>query len=343
LLTNIKYLDIFEGMNSIYNSENKEHQKILAYHYGMLGFNAVSAEKMIKCEMNEMHINRHLVHLDSLYYENSWISEVIMNDFSNIPRGNCDLTRTEEFEIIFDDNHLNPREIGIYINILPYINILKNRFNIKSIKINCNDRLKELFEIYFPYIEIGTSKNKVTQYEVLEYVYNNGGSSALRNSIKNISKKLFNNKNPYYVGINWFSNKLSDRHRSIPIGTLINTVGKNKKKLNVMSLQYNETNIETDIYNRHSSNKIKNKFENDINTSVIDILNAVSNCYMFVGIQSEASVMAYSLCGIPTIITSGSPHFYWYFLNQQNPYINIARMRYQGDFGYIEDTINKLI
>jgi hypothetical protein len=84
-------------------------------------------------------------------------------------------------------------------------------------------------------------------------------------------------------------------------------------------------------------------FDSYIDTPLIDMVEAVGNCNLFVGIQSEASVIAYSLYGIPTIITAGSPNFYWYFLNGHNPYINIARMRFQGDYEHITNRINKLI
>jgi hypothetical protein len=145
------------------------------------------------------------------------------------------------------------------------------------------------------------------------------------------------------LGINWFANNIYDRYRSIPIGTLINTVGNHPKDLGVMSLQYNDPSIEIDIYNKYSKNKIVEVFNNDINTTPVEILNAVAQCYCVVGIQSEPIMMAAWVLGIPTIVTASSPNFYWYFLNQMNPNLHTVQMRFAGDYDYVIKNINKWI
>jgi hypothetical protein len=336
--------DIFSTeLDNIKNSDEIDDMIETAYHYGHFGFNSITSEKLIKANVPQDKIEKHLVQLDSINYHSNILDKLMMNDYSSIERGNFKFTNIDELEIVFPDYENNQREVGIFINLLPYIEIIKDRFNIKKIKILCSSRLKELFEIYFPYIEIGKSDIKTSQYEIMEYVYFNGGSSAIRNSVRNISKRMRNNKNRIYTGINWFSNDIFDRHRSIPIGTLINTVGNHSVNLKVKSFQYNKPSLEIDIYNRYSKNKIIDSFDSYIDTPLIDLVESVGECSLFVGIQSEASVIAYSLYGIPTIITAGSPNFYWYILNRHNPYINIARMRFQGDYDYITKGINKLI
>jgi hypothetical protein len=344
MLKHIDYNVLEKELKQIMNTDDHNDKLECAYHYGHFGFNAYSIKYLEEAQYQDENAKlKHKVHLDSIYTitENCYGLEV--NDFSQIKRGNCNFLESEEFEIVFEGYESNARESGIYIQLLPYIEIIKSRSNVKNIKINCNERLRELFELYFPYIEIGSCKNKVNSHEIVEYVYNIGGSSLLRNSINNISKRLRNNRNKTFLGINWFANTIYDRYRSIPIGVLINTVGSNAKKLKVKSFQYNDPKIEIEIYNRYSKNKIVETFNNDINTSIVEILDAVSECYCFVGIQSEASVIAYSLCGIPTIVTSSSSHFYWYFLNGINPYLNTIRMRFAGDYDYITKGINKLL
>ncbi len=344
MLKELDYEFLLSELNSIKNSKNNDYLLECAYHYGHFGFNAYAIKYLEEAQYQEENAKlKHKVHLDSLYSIQEENSNLSVNDFSNIKRGNCNFLECEEFEIVFDGYDNTGRESGIYIQLLPYIEILKHRANIKSIKINCNERLRELFQLYFPYIEIGSSENKVNSYEIVEYVYSIGGSSLLRNSINNISKRLKNNKNKKFLGISWFANTLYDRYRSIPIGVLINTVGSNIKDLNVKSFQYNDPKIEIEIYNRYSKNKILETFDNDINTSVVEILDAVSECYCFVGNPNEMSVIASSLCGIPTIVTSSSPHFYWYIINELNPYLNTIRMRFAGDCDYITKGINKLL
>ncbi len=343
MLEKINYDDFIFELDKIKNSTEKSHMIETAYHYGHFGFNSITAEKLIKSNFDMIHIEKHLVQLDSLYSHSTENYKVAFNDYSNILRFNYDYTEIDELQIVFPGYENYEREVGIFINLLPYIEFIKNKFNIKSIKIDCPDRLKDLFTIYFPYIEIGFSSTKTSQYELMEYVYFNGGSSAIRNSVKNISKRMRNNKNPSYTGINWFSNNIVDRYRSIPIGTLINTVGNHPVDLKVKNFQYNKPELEIDIYNTYSKNKIVDSFDSYIDTPLIDLVEAVGDCNLFVGIQSEASVIAYSLYGIPTIITAGSPNFYWYFMNGHNPYINVARMKFQGDYEYITNRINKLI
>jgi hypothetical protein len=343
MLKQIDYDIFLKELNNIKNSNDKNDMLETAYHYGHFGFNSITAQKLINAKADNRHIEKHLVQLDSTYTYSVENVDLEINDYSNIIRGNYNFKDIDVLEIFFPDYEDNKREVGIFINLLPYIEIIRNKFNIKTIKIDCSDRLQDLFSIYFPYIKIGKSDIKTSQFEIMEYVYFNGGSSAIRNSVRNISKRMRNNRNPIYTGINWFSNNIFDRYRSIPIGTLINTVGNHSVDLKVKNFQYNKPELELDIYNRYSKNKIVDSFDSYIDTPLIDLVEAVGECNLFVGIQSEASVIAYSLYGIPTIITAGSPNFYWYFLNQHNPYINIARMRFQGDYEHITNRINKLI
>jgi hypothetical protein len=288
--------------------------------------------------MENSHTQSHLYQLDSIFNQYS-----IDRNLDDVKRGNCDFLNTAEYEIVFENYESDPREIGIYIQTLPYIEQLYMQGKIKQVKINCNQRLRELFAKYFPYIEIGTAANKVNYLELMQHIKNTGGAALIRQAIKNISSRININKNPQFIGINWFANNIYDRYRSIPIGTLINTVGNHQKNLSVMSLQYNDPKIEIDIYNSYSKNKILLAFNNDINTTPLEILEAVAQCYCVVGIQSEAIMMSAWLLGIPTIVTASSPSYYWYFLNELNPYLHIAQMRFAGDYDSVIKYINKWI
>jgi hypothetical protein len=324
---------------------SKDSNDIIEYakHYGHFGYNAVTIDKLTGIGVDSKHFEGHLVEVDSLQNFHDFKAKLICNDFTNIPRGNCQLDKVDEFEIIFDNYHLDKYEAGVYLNALPFIEHIKNLYNIKSIKINCNSRIAEVFEEYFPYIQIGTSNNKVTVYELIERTHITGGNSSVMQAVKQISKRIVKIKDPKYVGTHWFSNTFYDRYRSIPMGVLINTIGNNDKDLEIMSLQYNNPKIDIELFNMYSKNKISQVYNNDINTSLVDTIAAVSECYMYVGIQSEVSMIASSLCGIPTMITASSPNIYWYLLNGLNPYVNVARMRYSGDYEYITNKINKFI
>jgi hypothetical protein len=344
MLKKIDY-DILENeIKQIMNSDNYNDKLECAYHYGHFGFNAYAIKYLEEAQYQDENAKlKHKVHLDSIYSIIDDNQGLDVNDFSKIKRGNCNFLECDEFEIFFDGYGNKSREAGIYLQILPYLEILKTKSKLKSIKINCNERLRELFQLYFPYIEIGECENKVNHLQIIEYVYLSGGSSLIYNSIKNISKRLRNNKNPEFLGISWFSNLIYERHKSIPIGILINTVGNNTKDIKVKSLQYNNIEIQSQIYNRYSKNKIIETFNNDINTSIIDMIDAMSDCYCYVGNPNEMCVIASSLLGIPTIITSSSPHFYWYAINELNPHLNVVRMRFEGDYDYITKSINKLL
>jgi hypothetical protein len=344
MIRDIDYIKFVNELQQLQTSSNTADILECAYHYGHFGFNAYTVKYLEDAKHpSDEDISKHKAHLDSIFTPLTQNTLVKFNNFSQINRGNCNIALTEEYEIDFEFYSGDSREIGIYIQLLPLIEIVKAQTAAKKIKINCNERLRSLFEKYFPYIEIGTSKNKINYFEIIEYVYNHGGSALIRKSVLDISKKIRPDISQKYIGINWFANTIFDRYRSIPIGLLINTVGIHSKDLKIKSFQYNDPKLEIDIFNRYSKNKITSTFDNDINTSVLEILDAVKECYCFVGIQSEASVIAYSLCGIPTIVTAGSPHFYWYFLNRLNPFLHTIRMRYAGDYNYISEEINKLL
>jgi hypothetical protein len=334
----IDYDKIKIDLKNLLQSKNKNDQLEVAYHYGHFGFNAICLQYLIKANHTEIkHLFNHWCQIDAVKNP----SKIARNDFSEIVRGNWNFSFVEELEVEFSEYVTDQREIGIYIQALPYIELIYNLGLVKKIKINCNERLRELLKIYFPYIEIGTCLNKVNRYELIEYVNQHGGAASIRRTILNISSRIRTNKNPSYIGINWYANNIYDRYRSIPIGTLINTVGNHQKNLSVKSLQYNDPHIEIDLYNTYSKNKIVEVFNNDINTSAIEILDAVAQCYCVVGVQSEAIMMAHCLLGIPTIVAASSPNFYWYFLNELNPFLHIAQMRFTGDYEYVIKTINK--
>jgi hypothetical protein len=340
---NIDYDELRKHLFNIQYSNDVSDKLVYAKHYGHFGYNSICSQYLIDAGADREHINKHLVQIDSLSSSDTFHSDLITNNFTNIPRGNCDLDKVDEVEVVFDNYHLHKTEAGVYLNALPFIEHIKNLYNIKSIKINCNQRIAEVFEEYFPYIQVGTSNNKVTFYELVERTFCTGNSSSVMQAVKQISKRVVKVEEPNYVGTHWFSNTFYDRYRSIPMGVLINTLGNNQKDLDIMSLQYNNPKIDIELFNKYSKNEITYVYDNDINTSLVDTIAAVSNCYAYVGIQSEVSAIAFALCGIPTMITASSPNMYWYLLNGLNPYISLARMRYSGDYQYITDKINKFI
>lgn len=336
----VDYLKLREELISSYKSENPEDKLKLAYHYGNFGFNSISAKFLSEINYDKFYIDRHLICIDS-YYDSD---ELIQNIFDSKLTKNINFNSFESFQIVFDNYDNHDREIGIYIHLIPYIEIIRKKYKIKNIYINCNSRLTEFFDTYFPHIKIGTNNIKVTQFDIINEVIRLGGTSLIRNSIVEISKKFRKKEHiKKYVGINWFANNILERNRSIPIGILINCVGNSEKNFDVKSLQYNNPKIDIETYNRYSKNKITSVFNNDIDTSVMDIVDSVADCSCFVGIQSEASVIAFSLYGIPTIVTASSPGMYWYFINGLNPFIKCARMRFQGDYESVAKTIYKFL
>jgi hypothetical protein len=343
MLKNINYELLQTELFKIQYSNSTEDILEYARHYGVFGYSSIVLDRLIATNQDQSHIEKHLVALDSLESFDDFRSDLIGNNFTNIPRGNCKLDEVDELEVVFDDYHLAAYEAGVYLNALPYIEHIKDLYNIKTIKINCNRRIAEVFEEYFPYIQVGISRNKATVYELVERTSLTGGSSSVMRAVKQISKRVVKVEEPNYVGTHWFSNTFYDRYRSIPMGVLINTIGNSVKDLPIMSLQYNNPKIDIELFNKYSKNQISRVYDNDINTSLVDTIAAVSECYMYVGIQSEVSMIASALCGIPTMITASSPNIYWYILNGLNPYVNVARMRYSGDYEYITDKINKFI
>jgi hypothetical protein len=341
MLKQIDYRKFESELKSMMNSSIRDDQLECAYHYGHFGFNAYCLKYLQQAQINDDNdgVQAHWRQLEAT----AVVSKLVQQDYTDIPRPDFDFLNVTELEVTFPEWEGHQREIGIYIQALPYIELLKQRTRVQKIKINCTERLRELLALYFPYIEIGTHANKVNQVFLLEWVKNQGGASLVRGVIRRIAQRIRTNKNPRYLGINWFANTIFDRYRSIPIGTLINTVGNHAKPLQVKSLQYNDPQIEIDIYNRYSKNKIISTFDNDINTTAVEILDAVAECYCVVGIQSEPVMMSAWLLGIPTIVTASSPNMYWYFLNKLNPFLHIIQMRYAGDYDYITNKINRLI
>lgn len=337
MLKDIDYLKLKTELGKIYNSASIEDKTEIAYHYGNFGFNAIAVKYLREINADPWHIDKHLNQLDSIY--NDYPASI--RDYSTDFTTDHDLSKIKSFQILCKNYDNHNREAGLYIHLIPYIEVLRTKYNIETVYFDCNPRLSEFFAKYFPHIKIGRHSTVVSMLDVIEEVTSLGGPALLRAEIKKISQRIRGNITPQYVGINWFANTLLERYRSIPIGTLINTLGNHSTDYKVMSLQYNDPAEEIDIYNRYSKNKITEVFYNDINTPILDIVEAVAKCKMFVGIQSEACVIAFSLMGIPTIVTASSPLMYWYFENQLNPYIKCARMRFAGDYDHVIKTINK--
>lgn len=339
MLKDVDYLVLRDELSQIYTSPKIDDKIEVAYHYGNFGFNSIAIKYLREVGADPWHINRHLNQMDSVY--NDYPSSI--RDYSQEFTTNHDLSKLKTFQILCKNYDNHNREAGLYIHLLPYIEVLRTKYGIETVYFDCNSRLADFFAKYFPHVKIGTADTVVSMHDVINEVTKLGGPSLLRTEIIKISKMIRGNATPEYVGINWFANTLLERYRSIPIGTLINTIGIHKTDYKVMSLQYNDPAEEINIYNRYAKNKITEVFYNDINTSILDIVEAVAKCKMFIGIQSEACVIAFSLLGIPTIVTAGSPLMYWYFENQLNPYIKCARMRFAGDQDWVTRTINKFL
>lgn len=336
----IDYNKLQHELLQIYNSKNKQDQFELGYHYGHFEFNAIAA-KYLKLANSPQHlVDAHLAEIDSLH-ETVYPPAQLRNKF----RYNQDFSKLKTFQIVcpcYDDHN---RETDMYVFLIPFIQALRTRYsNIETVYFDCkHNRLQDLFKKYFPFIRIGTASIAVSSYDVLDEVKKLGGAALIRAEILKISNLIRGTKQPQFVGINWFSNAIWEKHRSIPIGTLINTVGAHENNLQVMSLQYNNLQTEIDIYNRYAKNKIIQTFDNDINTSVLDMVKAVSQCRLVIGIQSEALVLACSLLGIPSLVTANSPVMRWYLNPQLNPFVHCASMRFIGDHDYINTRINKFI
>jgi len=323
-----------------YNSENKTDQFEIAYHYGHFGFNAIAAKYLKLADKQVPYADDHLAQLDS-FYNTAYPSAQLRNKF----RYNQDFSKLKTFQIVcpyYDDHN---RETDMYVFLIPFIQALRTKYsNIETVYFDCkHNRLQDLFKKYFPFIHIGTASIAVSSYDVMDEVKKLGGAALLRAEILKISHLIRGIKQPQFVGINWFSNAIWEKHRSIPIGTLINTVGAHENNLQVMSLQYNNLQTEIDIYNRYAKNKIIQTFDNDINTSVLDMVNAVSQCRLVIGIQSEVLVLACSLLGIPSLVTANSPVMRWYLESQLNPFVQSTVMRFIGDHEYVCTRINKFL
>ena len=339
MIKNIDYLVLRDELDKIYTSDNLNDKIEIAYHYGNFGFNSIAVKNLREIKADSAHINRHLNQLDSLYNDHP----ASIGDYTAEFTTNQDISKLKSFQILCKNYDNHNREAGLYIHLIPYIEVLRTKYGIETVYFDCNPRLADLFAKYFPYIKIGTAPTVVSMHDVINEVTKLGGSALLRAEILKISKQIRGNIKPEFVGINWFANTILERYRSIPIGTLINTIGNHRINYSVMSMQYNDPQEEIDIYNRYSKNKITEVFYNDRSTTILDIVEAVAKCKLFVGIQSEACVIAFSLFGIPTIVTASSPLMYWYFENQLNPFIKCARMRFTGDYEYTTKTITKFL
>jgi hypothetical protein len=64
---------------------------------------------------------------------------------------------------------------------------------------------------------------------------------------------------------------------------------------------------------------------------------------MYVGISNTCAHISANLLNLPTIVTASSPSFYWNWHLNHNKNIILARMRFEGDYEYITNRINKFL
>lgn len=326
-----------------YNGD-KHDKELCAYYYNDLGLHSYGLKIF-----NELGINNAIIdsncraHMDSSFIPIDDSSEVahFLYPYQNVT--NCKVLDVDEVEVVFPGYETPGRESGLFIQTLPYIEALKKINPDLKVYMQCSDRVSVLFDKYFEYIQTGQHSNKIHCYDLFKAVKERGGPSLLRPAVLNISRRISPHPESQYIGINWYANDIRNQSRSIPIGTLINSVGNHKLDLNIKSLQYNNIETDIDVFNKYSKNKIISKVDSNIDTTIVEIIESLKDCYCFVGIQSEAAVIAYSLLGIPTIVTASTPHMYWYFHNSMNPFLNTVRMRFNGDYEYVNRRIHRLL
>jgi hypothetical protein len=102
MLNEIDYFKIRNDLLKIQYSKKVDDILEYARHYGALGYSSITAQRLIEAGEDVSHIERHLVQLDSLQQFEGFKTQLIINDFSNIPRGNCLLSEVSEVEIVVD-------------------------------------------------------------------------------------------------------------------------------------------------------------------------------------------------------------------------------------------------
>jgi hypothetical protein len=333
----VNYSDILSEVIS--TSKNKNISKIdndyLAYHYAWLGFPERALHYLNKLNVSEeLKINQK-ISIDSEYYIDNFYHDLINHDYSRIPSIECEMPdNLSELEILFLPEEL---DTGLLINCLPYIETFKTIFNIKKIKIDTSDYYDSFFKKYFDYIETGNNdKNKIYFYQILEFLHVNNVS--IEESLKEISNRFKSTKK--YIGIFWYSNNLFDKNKSLPIGIFINTTG---NYANVKSLQYNYPDVEIELYNKYSKYEIEEVFNSDYNTSLLDIIEGMLDCKCYVGVSGVFAHIASSLLNIPTLILTGAPNTYWFWIYSEKQNTKLSRMRFIGDYATINYDIDEFL
>ena len=277
--------------------------------------------------------------------------EYILNKKYNVyKRWNFDAV-----DSLFVDLHIKTaddvkkQELGLFLVFLPIILYYKKTYNIKKIIISVGPKLNNFLKKYFPdiinvpleeYRDKVVPIEKVSVYSLyIDLFKNTNVNQILKDSIRNISKVILKDvpKKTNKLGILWYSNSIGNQHKSIPIGTLINTVGNNKKNINVKCLQYNDPKEEIDLFNKYSKNKFVDIFYNDYNTDICDIIDAVSDCKAVIGTSNV--ILISNILGIPSLLTGSTPHHHWYAFSGVLPYVTPTEMKFVGDYEGLYNSI----
>ena len=261
--------------------------------------------------------------------------------FTGLTTSNWNFCETKYLYFDFDAKDELKYELGIFFVFLPIINYYKHKFNIKYIYLCVTEKLNPFIEKYFPYIKNIKAKDREyvkskipyigKHYSYIKFFEDECGEENIKSSIKNIQDTVIKHKkNTNKLGFLWYSNSMLYQEKSIPIGVVINTLGNNKKNLNLKCLQYNDCNEEIELFNENSKNKINDVFYNDFNTNICDIVDAVIDCKAIVGTSNF--VLIASALGIPTLLTGSSPHHHWYARSKILPYLTTTNMNFCGDY-----------
>ena len=263
--------------------------------------------------------------------------------------GNWNYEKTDELYVNLNWPINSPEKglIFVHLHIFTY---LIEKYNIKNLYIQCNEQFKDFFSLYFPEIKVVNEKDvihKIPQISIykafIDFHKQENSKKIILDQIqknrKRVESKL--NKKDNKIGLLWFSNDIISPHKSIPIGTFINTIGNNKKDLKLKSLQYNLTDVDIGLFNKYSKNKIQEQFHNNFHTPIIDIVHEVFDCKAVIG--TSTVVLIAGAFGIPTLITAASPHFHWYLKENITPTIKTSRMKFFGDWETVYSDIYSFI
>ncbi len=241
-----------------------------------------------------------------------------------------------------------------------YVNLIKE---CKNIKIECDQRLKEIFkksfkrDVFYTFGHFSSSLEKLNDFENI--LYAGSLTKYYRNELKDFDvipflttnsktdNKILNNikefKNSKKIGISWKS--------------VINIYGKLK------SLQINDFkclfNSSRTIFNLQYGDTIKdiNKIRNEgfevFNFNAIDLFNdfeslmsILKNIDVFVTVSNSTAHFAGAL-GVPTILIcpkKSSTYYYWDYSDGKTPwYTNVRIVTIDGSIERTMNKVNKLI